>query len=63
MKNIFGRIKNIWRGFRQIIGDDAYERYLAHWQSHHADDGPPLSRKDFYAEDQARKWNGVRRCC
>jgi len=47
---------------RQVSGDDAYERYLAHHAAAHAGE-PPLSRKAFFVEDQERKWGGVRRCC
>jgi len=47
---------------RQLSGDDAYERYLAHHaQAHH--DEIILSRREFFKQEQERKWNGVRRCC
>lgn len=47
---------------RQLSGDDAYERYLAHHaQAHH--DEIPLNRREFFKQEQERKWNGVRRCC
>jgi uncharacterized short protein YbdD (DUF466 family) len=53
-----------WAALRELTGDDAYERYLAHRRSHHAHDaGAPLDRKTFYREEQRRKWEGVRRCC
>ena len=53
-----------WRGLRQLSGDDAYERYLQHWQAHHADaGGAPLDRRAFFRSELERKWNGVRRCC
>lgn len=57
-------LKNFWSGLRRMSGDDAYERYLAHWQASHAHDGgEPLDRKSYFKAEQARKWNGVRRCC
>jgi uncharacterized short protein YbdD (DUF466 family) len=57
-------LRRIWALLREVTGDDAYERYLAHWRSAHADDGaPPLDRASFYREEQRRKWDGVRRCC
>lgn len=60
----FGQgLRKIWKGLRQMTGDDAYERYLAHWQACHAEAGAPLTRKAFFKAEQARKWNGVRRCC
>lgn len=53
-----------WQWLRRASGDDAYERYLAHWQACHAQEGAePLSRKAFFRAEQERKWNGVRRCC
>ena len=48
---------------RRISGDDAYERYLQHWQAHHADEADPLDRKTFFKREQERQWNGIRRCC
>ena len=54
----------MWNLLRELTGDDAYERYLAHWRTRHADDGAtPLDRAAFYREEQRRKWDGVRRCC
>ncbi len=47
---------------RQITGDDAYERYLAHQRQHHPDQ-LALNRRAFYLAEQQRKWNGVKRCC
>lgn len=59
--NIFSRA---WRLLRRATGDDAYERYLAHWRERHRQEGgQPLSRKAFYRAELERKWNGVRRCC
>lgn len=50
--------------WRNVNGDAAYERYLAHWQTHpHAPDEKPLDRKAFFAAETQRKWNGVKRCC
>jgi uncharacterized short protein YbdD (DUF466 family) len=48
---------------RQLSGDDAYERYLLHWQTHHADAAGPMDRKTYFRTEQERKWNGIRRCC
>ena len=57
-------LKQIWSIVRRLSGDDAYERYLAHWRDHHArEGGEPLSRQAFFKAEQERKWNGVRRCC
>ena len=57
-------LRRIWTLLREVTGDDAYERYLAHWRITHAADGAmPLDRSSFYREEQRRKWDGVRRCC
>ncbi len=54
----------LWWALRQLSGDDAYARYLAHWCESHADEGgEPLSPRAFYTAEQERKWNGIKRCC
>ena len=53
-----------WTALRNLSGDDAYERYLAHRRSHDAcDRGAPLDRAAFFRAEQTRKWEGVKRCC
>jgi len=48
----------------RLNGDAAYQRYLAHWQAHHADnESQPLNRKAFFSAETQRKWNGIKRCC
>lgn len=57
-------LKKILCFIRQLSGDDAYERYLTHWQHHHAQaGGQPQTRKAFFKAECERKWNGVKRCC
>jgi len=58
-------LRRVWALLREVTGDDAYERYLAHWHARHAadDGGAPLDRASFHREEQRRKWDGVRRCC
>ena len=51
-----------WRYLREVSGDDAYERYLAHHAAQHADE-TPMGPKAYFAERQRRKWSGVTRCC
>ena len=64
MMRWFGHLRQFWQGLREIAGEDAYERYLAHWHGHHAQEGDdPLSREAFFKQELERKWNGVRRCC
>lgn len=57
--------KLLWQRVRQLSGDDAYERYLAHYAEHHAhaEAAPPLSRADFFRQWQDQKWTGIKRCC
>jgi uncharacterized short protein YbdD (DUF466 family) len=57
------KLRRLWRALRALSGDDAYERYLAHWRVHHAAEGEPLGRKAFFRAEQERKWNGIKRCC
>ncbi|MEW5790728.1 MAG: CstA-like transporter-associated (seleno)protein [Pseudomonadota bacterium] len=63
MRTWLSHLRRLWRGLRQVTGDDAYERYLVHWHACHAHEGRPLSRKAFFKAEQERKWNGIRRCC
>jgi len=62
MKKLIGKLQRFWQIIRQLSGDDAYERYLAHCQQHHTDQ-PPLSREEFFKQWQDEKWQGVKRCC
>lgn len=60
-------LKQAWQRVRQLSGDDAYERYLAHYAEHHAgqvDDAHlPLSHAEFFKQWQDEKWTGIKRCC
>ncbi|MFN5745712.1 MAG: CstA-like transporter-associated (seleno)protein [Methylococcaceae bacterium] len=56
-------IRRLWVILRRVTGDDAYDRYAAHWSEHHAEMGHPLSRKAFQAAEVRRRWNGIKRCC
>jgi uncharacterized short protein YbdD (DUF466 family) len=65
---MFETIKKVWRNIRQLSGDDAYERYLAHYTEHHVELNEevaesPLTREAFFKEWQDGKWKGVKRCC
>ncbi len=61
MNSRFAMLRQLWGS---LNGDTAYQRYLVHWQQHHArSDKKPLSRKAFFAAETQRKWNGVKRCC
>jgi len=56
-------IRKAWVVLRRVSGDDAYERYLAHWREQHQGEGLPMDRKTFHASEIQRRWNGIRRCC
>jgi len=55
-------LSHFWLRIRELSGDDAYERYLAHHHICHAEVAP-LSRKEFFQRDQQQKWNSIKRCC
>lgn len=58
---LLNRLLAVWRSWN---GETAYNRYLRHWQQHHAaEGGQPMNRKAFFASEIQRKWNGIRRCC
>lgn len=59
---IAAMLKRLWRTVRRLSGDDAYERYLAHFAEHHPDQAP-LTRDVFFKQWQDEKWKGVKRCC
>ncbi|OGT19204.1 MAG: hypothetical protein A2V90_04645 [Gammaproteobacteria bacterium RBG_16_57_12] len=62
--NILNPLKSLWRALRQASGDDAHERYLAHWtRVHGREGGQPMDCETFFKAEQARKWEGVKRCC
>jgi uncharacterized short protein YbdD (DUF466 family) len=54
--------KHLWHYLRQVTGDDAYERYIAHQQLAHGSE-PPLTRQQFFKKRQEEKWSKVTRCC
>ena len=44
-------LRRVWAVIRELTGDDAYERYLAHWRAQHGSDGrAPLDRASFYRQ-------------
>jgi uncharacterized short protein YbdD (DUF466 family) len=55
-------LRKIWQYLRQVSGDDAYERYLAHHRQAHAGE-PPMTQEQFFRKRQDEKWSKVSRCC
>ena len=56
------RLQHLWGYLRQVTGDDAYERYLAHQNLAHAGE-PPLTPQEYFKRRQEEKWSKVSRCC
>ena len=56
------RLRSFWHYLRQVTGDDAYERYIAHRKLAHACEAP-LTRHQFFKLRQDEKWSKVSRCC
>ena len=54
--------KHLWHYLRQVTGDDAYERYIAHQNQAHAGEAT-LTRQQFFKMRQDEKWSKVSRCC
>ena len=55
-------LKEGWRFLRQVSGDDAYERYLAHMTSAHPAQ-PVMTRGAYFRSRQEQRWNRISRCC
>ena len=56
------KVEVFWRTFRELVGDDAYERYCEHHRLHHGAEAP-LDRRAFYEKHTREKWSGIKRCC
>lgn len=59
---IVNEIRRAWRYLRQVTGDDAYERYVAHQEERHPGTAP-LTREQHFRQRQDEKWSKVSRCC
>ena len=51
-------LRRLWRFLREASGDAAYEQYLEH-----AQEGPQLTRKQFYLDALSRRYSQPNRCC
>ena len=54
--------RRTWAAMREILGDNAYERYLEHVQRRHPG-ATPHSRANFHRLELDRRWSQVNRCC
>lgn len=55
-------LRYFWNFLRQVSGDDAYERYLAHQRAHHHGKRA-MTRREYFKQRQDEKWSKVSRCC
>ena len=55
-------LRKIWQYLRQVSGDDAYERYLAHHRQAHPGE-VPMTQEQYFKKRQDEKWSKVSRCC
>ena len=55
-------LKQVWQYLRQVSGDDAYERYLAHHRQTHPGK-VPMTQEQYFKKRQEEKWSKVSRCC
>jgi len=56
------RGRSQWQYLREVSGDDAYERYIAHQLIAHPGQAV-LTRTQFFRKRQDEKWSKVSRCC
>jgi uncharacterized short protein YbdD (DUF466 family) len=60
--NLRDDLQKLWDFVREVSGDDAFERYLKRHAGTHPDI-PAMTRQEFFAAAQDRKWDGITRCC
>ena len=54
--------RTAWDRLRALIGDDAYDRYVAHCRQRHPGEAV-LDRRQFYLAELDRRWAQINRCC
>jgi len=57
-----GLLGKSWRFLRQVSGDDAYDRYLAHMSRSHPGQ-PVMGRGTYFRARQEQRWSRISRCC
>jgi uncharacterized short protein YbdD (DUF466 family) len=58
-----GALKTVWWYLREVSGETAYDRYVAHARDEHPGE-PVMSRRDFERRRQdARETQTQARCC
>jgi uncharacterized short protein YbdD (DUF466 family) len=59
---IANELRRAWQYLRQVTGDDAYERYVAHHGERHPGE-TLLTREQYFRQRQDEKWSKISRCC
>jgi len=62
MRVAVGMARTAWNCLRALLGDDAYDRYVAHRRERHPGEAI-LDRRQFYVAELDRRWVGINRCC
>jgi uncharacterized short protein YbdD (DUF466 family) len=56
------KLGRVWHYLREVSGDDAYERYVAHHRQAHPGE-QPMTQAQYFRFRQDQKWSKVSRCC
>jgi len=62
MTRAAGFVRSAWACLRALMGDDSYDRYLAHRRQRHPGEAA-LDRRAFYLAELDRRWARINRCC
>jgi uncharacterized short protein YbdD (DUF466 family) len=62
MSGAMAMARTAWDRLRALLGDDAYDRYVAHRRKRHPSEAV-LDRRDFYLAELDRRWARMNRCC
>ena len=62
MRAVAGMAQTAWDRLRALLGDDAYDRYVAHRRERHPGEDIP-DRRQFYVAELDRRWARINRCC
>lgn len=53
-------LHRFWNCLGHLIGNDSYERYLAHHRTHHPDT-PPMTRSEYFRRRREEAWSRISR--
>ena len=62
MSSAVDMARSVWDRLRALLGDDAYDRYVAHRHKRHPGEAV-LDRRQFYVAELDRRWAQINRCC